>query len=74
MELMVGKESGMDDGDEIAQETVWMEGDLFVIVRIVGVAAVDMSTREGVEARIRRVFGSERRVGHIYIGIILDKP
>ena len=51
-----------------------MEGDLFVIVRIVGVAAVDMSIGEGVEARIRCVFGSERRVGHIYIGVILNKP
>ena len=71
---MVGKELGVDDGDEIAQETVWMEGYLFVIVRIVGVAAVDMSTCEGVEARIRGVFGSERSVGHIHIGIILNKP
>ena len=71
---MAGQESGVDDGDEIAQETVWMEGDLFVIVRIVGVAAVDMPTREGVEARIGRVFGSERRVGHIHVGVILDKP
>ena len=72
--MLVWEKFWVENADEVAQQTVGMEGRLFVEMIMGQVAGVDVALQEGAEAGIGLIVSSETGVGEGGLAVIFHEP